>query len=111
MLMLRVLKKRAVALLWCGQAMSAIGDEIYRVALIWLAVGLIGAKTGWIVATQQLAWLVFAMIGGSWADQWDHMRSMMRVDLIRAAIVVFPVLLFHFMPVSLVVLGIVAFAF
>lgn len=44
--MLNALKKRAVALLWCGQAMSAIGDEIYRVALIWLAVNIIGPDTG-----------------------------------------------------------------
>ena len=50
--MLRGLRKRAIALLWGGQALSAIGDEIYRVALIWLAVGLVGADAGYLAAAR-----------------------------------------------------------
>ena len=108
--MLNALKQRAVALLWCGQALSAIGDEIYRVALIWLAVNLIGPDAGYIPAAQCAAFLLFALFAGSWADQWDHFKTMIRVDLLRAFIVLIPVALFHFIPTSLPVLGLVAFS-
>jgi hypothetical protein len=47
MLMLQALRNRAIALLWGGQAASAIGDEIYRMALIWLAIGLVGTDSGY----------------------------------------------------------------
>src|SRR5271156_6603337 len=98
MLMLKALRKPPIALLWCGQATSAIGDELYRVALIWLAVGLIGADTGYLSAGQSAALLLLSVIGGQWADHWDHLKTMIGVDLLRGLIVLIPVALFHFMP-------------
>jgi hypothetical protein len=53
--MLMALRERSIALLWSGQALSATGDEIYRVTLIWLAVGLIGEDAGYLAAAQASA--------------------------------------------------------
>ncbi len=110
MLMLRALRRRSVALLWAGQALSAVGDEIFRVALIWLAVGLIGADAGYIGAAQSAALLLLSLFGGRWADRWDHRRTMIAVDAARGLIVLLPVLAFRAGAVSLPLLVFVALA-
>jgi hypothetical protein len=106
--MLRGLRKRAIALLWGGQALSAIGDEIYRVALIWLAVGLVGADAGYLAAAQSAALLVLSLVGGRWADRWDHRRTMIGVDALRALIALLPVVFFRAGPGALPLLVLVA---
>ncbi|HVE12260.1 MAG TPA: MFS transporter, partial [Elusimicrobiota bacterium] len=91
MRMLRALRHRSIALLWGGQALSAIGDEIYRVALIWLAVHLIGERAGYLAAAQHAALLATSLLAGHWADAWDQRATMIRVDAARALIVLVPV--------------------
>jgi hypothetical protein len=108
MRMLKALRLRPIMLLWSGQALSAIGDEIYRVALIWLAVGLIGADAGYLAAAQAGALLILSLIGGHWADEWDHRRTMIGVDGLRAAIALLPVAAFYLGGVTLPVLVAVA---
>jgi hypothetical protein len=102
--MLKALRERSIALLWGGQALSAIGDEIYRVALIWLAVGLIGEDAGYLAAAQAGSLLVLSLAGGHWADEWDHRRTMIGVDGLRALIVLLPVAAFYLGGVTLPVL-------
>ena len=94
--MLRALKDAAILRLWLGQALSAVGDEIYRVGLTWLAVGLIGADTGYLNAAQYAALMILSFIGGKWADHWDPLKTMIRVDLIRALIILIPVVVSFF---------------
>jgi MFS family permease len=106
--MLKALRRRPIALLWCGQASSAIGDEIYRVALIWFAVNLIGPDTGYLSAAQSAALLGLSLVGGKWADHWDHFKTMIWVDGLRAVIVLIPVIVSYFMSPSLSVLLAVA---
>jgi MFS transporter, DHA3 family, macrolide efflux protein len=108
--MLKALRERSIALLWGGQALSAIGDEIYRVALIWLAVGLIGEDAGYLAAAQAAALLILSLAGGHWADDWDHRRAMIGVDGLRAVIVLAPVAAFYLGHVTLPVLLVVAVA-
>ena len=108
MLMLRALRTRSLFLLWSGQALSAVGDEIYRVALIWLAVGLIGADAGYLAAAQSGALFLLSLVGGHWADEWDQRRTMIGVDLLRAVIVLIPVAAFYAGRVSVPVLLAVA---
>lgn len=88
----RALSHRPIFTLWAGEAFSAIGDEIYKVALIWMTVKLIGADAGYLAAAQAGAVLVFGLIGGYWADRWDPRRTMLVTDLVRALIVMVPVL-------------------
>ncbi|MGZ3707814.1 MAG: MFS transporter [Bdellovibrionota bacterium] len=108
MLMLKALKNRSIALLWGGQALSAIGDEIYRVALIWIAVGIIGPDTGYLTAMQFSAVVALSLVGGKWADRWDHFRTLIWVDLLRATVVLLPVVLSPFMAPTIPVLLVVA---
>lgn len=86
MLLIKALKDRAVSRLWFGQLGSSIGDEIYRVAFIWIAVDLIGSETGYLASLQVFAILVFGVFGGKWADRWSAYRTMIWIDLSRARI-------------------------
>jgi DHA3 family macrolide efflux protein-like MFS transporter len=108
MLMLKALRHPPIKRLWFGQALSSIGDEIYRVGLTWLAVGLIGADTGYLTAGQSATLMILSFVGGKWADHWDPLRTMIRVDLIRALIVLIPVVYSYFAPVPLSLLIVVA---
>ena len=69
MLLLKALRNRDILLLWVGQILSATGDEVYRVAFIWLAVSMIGPDTGFLVGSQVLALLLVTLFSGAWADQ------------------------------------------
>ena len=104
----RALAHRPIFTLWTGQALSAIGDEIYKVALVWLAVKLVGANAGYLAAGQAAAVLLFGLIGGVWADRWDARGTMLKVDLVRGALVLVPVLWSYFLPLHLGMLAFVA---
>ena len=82
------LRSAPVALLWSGMSLSAIGDQLYAVALTWISVGVLGANAGYLAALQALVVLVAVLGIGRWADRWDQRRSMVRADLARAAILV-----------------------
>ncbi|MGZ3694283.1 MAG: MFS transporter [Bdellovibrionota bacterium] len=104
----RALSHRPIFILWSGEAFSAIGDEIYKVALIWIAVKLIGSNAGYLAAAQAAAVLVFSLVGGYWADRWDPRRTMLMTDLVRALIVLVPVVWSWFYPLNLFLLLFVA---
>ncbi len=108
MRMLKALRHRSIALLWGGQALSAVGDEIFRVALVWLAIGLIGADTGYLASAQAAALLLLSVVGGHWADRWDRRRTMIGVDAVRAAVALVPVAAYFMGRVSLPLLTAVA---
>jgi MFS family permease len=110
MLMLKALRNRSLALFWSGQALSSIGDEIFRVALMWLAVGLVGADAGYLGAAQYASLLLFCLIGGHWADRWDQRVTMIVVDAVRGILVLIPVFCYFAGRVSLPALVAVALA-
>lgn len=94
MFILKPLTVRPIALLFSGQLSAAVAAELYRVALIWIAVDLAGAAGGYIVAAHSGMILAVTMISGVWADQWNARRTMIVVHLVRAGIVVLPTLAF-----------------
>lgn len=104
MLMLHALKQSSLRRLWLSQAFSSVGDEIYRVGLTWLAVGLIGPDTGFLNAAQMAALMTLSFVGGKWADHWDPFKTMIRMDLVRACIVIIPVIYNFFWPVPFSIL-------
>ncbi len=86
MLLLRPLRNGAVALLWSGLCLSAMGDQLYAVALVWVAVGVFGPAAGYLTALQAGCGLLAALFAGRWADRWDRRRAMAGADVARAAI-------------------------
>jgi Bacterial protein of unknown function (DUF894). len=102
--MIKALKNPQLLRLWFGQASSSVGDEIYRVGLTWFAVGLMGANTGYLTAGQTASLMLLSFIGGKWADRWQPIKTLVSVDLIRAAIVIIPVAISYFTEVPMAVL-------
>ncbi len=86
MLILKPLRSAKVALLWGGLSLSALGDQLYAVALTWIAVGVLGADAGYLTALQALVMLVAVLGIGRWADRWEERRSMIGADLCRAGV-------------------------
>ena len=76
-----------LALLWAGQLLSAIGDQLHQVALMWIAVSAVGAGAGLVAAAGTAARLVFGLLGGVYSDRWNRRRAMIASDLARAALV------------------------
>ena len=80
------LRGRPMALLWSGLSLSAIGDQLYSVALTWIAVGVLGANAGYLTALQAGIVLLAVLGIGRWADRWDSRSSMIGADLCRAGV-------------------------
>jgi len=83
---LLALRDPALALLWGGLATSAIGDQLFTVALAWIAVQTLDTAAGYLNALQAATILAVALLAGRWADRRDHRRVMVAADLFRAAI-------------------------
>lgn len=85
MRLLRPLRTREVALLWGGLSLSAVGDQLYAVALSWIAVSVFGTAAGYLTALQAAVVLLAALGIGRWADRWDPQGSLIGADLVRTA--------------------------
>lgn len=86
------LRARPMVLLWSGLSLSAIGDQLYSVALTWIAVGVMGTNAGYLTALQAGVVLLVVLGIGRWADRWGSRASMIGADLCRAAILLAVVL-------------------
>jgi MFS family permease len=76
-----------IGLLWGGQLLSALGDRLHEMALMWIAVEAIGGSAGLVAAAGTVAHLVCALPGGVVADRADRRQVMIAADLIRAVAV------------------------
>ncbi|HJS84372.1 MAG TPA: MFS transporter [Acetobacteraceae bacterium] len=79
------LRDPSVALLWGGLSLSAIGDQLYMVAIVWIAVGLLGAWAGYLPALGAAMVLATALFAGCWADLVEPRPAMIAADVVRAA--------------------------
>ena len=86
MLLLAPLRSLPVALLWGGLAFSAVGDQLYVVALSWIAVGVFGPAAGFLTALGSGCLLVTALFVERWADGWDQRRAMVGADVVRGGV-------------------------
>jgi MFS family permease len=84
---LRLLRQPHLALLWLSQVLSSAGDNFYNVAIIWTAVNVAGSSAGFVIAAGSVTRIILGPVGGVLADRWDRHRSMVAVDLARAAVV------------------------
>jgi hypothetical protein len=70
------LKDPIVARLWSALVVFTMGDELYRVALVWLAVEIVGRQAGYLGALQSAFMLVGAAFGGGLAAAASQRRAM-----------------------------------
>jgi MFS family permease len=84
---------RNYALLWCGQAISLLGDTIFATTIVlWIATR-IGEGFTWAPLAVGAAFLakevpefIVGPIAGVYADRWDKRRTMLAMDLTRAGL-------------------------
>jgi len=86
--LLSVLRFRNFTLLWAGQAISQLGDNLFSVALMWLVLQLTGSALalGAIPILAMLPRIAFQLVGGAWVDRYDRRLLMMASDAIRGMV-------------------------
>ena len=85
------LKDRGVAIVWCGLAASTIGEDLFRVAVVWIAAEQIGNAAGYVNAAQYGAMLAVGLLGASLFDRWRADRAMMGSKYASAVLALLPV--------------------
>jgi len=88
----RVLVNRNYAKLWYGQAVSAIGDTVFGTTLVlWVSQVLARgspwapAAVGGILVAAGTAVVLVGPVAGVFVDRWNRRSTMMRTEVIRAA--------------------------
>lgn len=81
------LRRPPIRALWMGLVLSAIGDTLYSIAIVWIAMEAVGSAAGVVAAAQGAATLSLAPIGGVLADRIDRRRTMIAADLLRGIVV------------------------
>src|SRR4051812_27600579 len=90
---IRLLRIRNLRILWTGLSLSAIGDEIYRIGVIWMAIDIAGADASFLPTAQSIALLLTSIFAGGFAERFSPRAMMVAADLLRALLSVLPVLL------------------
>ena len=69
--LLSPLRSRPFTLIWLGQGVSQIGDEVSALALVWLLVGITGSSLllGAVLAVAYIPTLALLLLGGVLADR------------------------------------------
>ena len=96
--LLKVLQFRSFTLLWLGQCISILGDNIFTVALAWQVLVLTGSAGAMsvVVIARLIPTIVFLLIGGVAADRLPRRIIMLCSDTGRAFVVGFIALLSSF---------------
>lgn len=100
---------RNFGLLWIGQAISDIGNMIYFVTLsLWIAT-IIAKDLSWapaavsgVMIAAALPSLTLGPFAGVFVDRWDRRLTMMRMDMIRAVLILLLIPLTGLMPLPFV---------
>jgi MFS family permease len=100
---------RNFGLLWIGQAISDLGDMIYFVTLsLWIAT-VIAKNQPWapiavsgVMIAMALPTLTLGPLAGVFVDRWDKRLTMIRMDMIRAVLILLLIPLTGLIPLPLV---------
>ncbi|MBN9541894.1 MAG: MFS transporter [Alphaproteobacteria bacterium] len=82
------LVRRATLTLWSGLAASATGDEVYRAALIWLAVRQFGGNAALLSSLEAATILLFALVVGRLIDRHDPRQMLVVAELFRGSVMI-----------------------
>src|SRR5215475_14972453 len=98
------LADRAVLAVWSGLCTSSIGEDLFRVASIWLVVEIAGNMVGLVTSVQYIAMLVAGLFGGVIFDRFRADQVMIGTRSLSAALAVLPVLAFYLWGHSIILL-------
>jgi MFS transporter, DHA3 family, macrolide efflux protein len=88
----RPLSDRAVLAVWSGLCSSSIGEDLFRVASIWLVVEIAGNMVGLVTSIQYIAMLVAGLFGGVIFDRFRADQVMIGTRSLSAALAILPVI-------------------
>ena len=86
-----LLRDRRIGALWGGLAFSAFGNELGRIAMVWLAIGVVGADAGFLPMAQNAVVLIVSLGAGLISHRLSPRLTMIGVDMASAVIAVAPV--------------------
>ena len=83
------LTHRPFALLWSGQAISRLGDSLYRITIAWWVLEKSGSATtmSMVLIFSFTPMLLFVLIGGVVVDRLPRVKMMLTSDLVRGTVV------------------------
>ncbi|MGW3957614.1 MFS transporter [Streptomyces sp. NPDC004752] len=95
--MFDVLRVRDYRLVASAELLSSLGDWLLLVAAPYFVLRLTGSTlaTGLALAAETLPALLLGPAAGVFADRWDRRRTMLAIDLLRAATVALMLLVHH----------------
>ncbi|MBI5059475.1 MFS transporter [candidate division KSB1 bacterium] len=98
--------------LWGAGFISAVGESLYQVAIMWMILDLTGSPTatGLIGLSQYLPAVFFGPLAGTLVDRWNRKRVMIVADFARAILVAAIPVLFYAGEITGLRLGMLAFA-
>lgn len=85
-----VLREQRLRRMWLAMSCTTMGDEVQRMAIVWLAIGLVGANASLLPAAAHAAVLVVGLVGGAFADLVRPRRLMVLLEATRAVVVLVP---------------------
>lgn len=100
----RPLKDRAVLTVWSGLCASTVGEDLFRVASVWLAVEVAGNMVGLVTGVQYVAMLIAGLFGGVLFDRWPPVRAMLASRWWSAAFCLLPVVGYYVSGLSITLL-------
>lgn len=85
---------RDFTLLWAGQLVSQLGDFVFSTTLsLWVGTVLLAGRSyapaavSALLAVVAVGTLLAGPVAGVFVDRWDHRRTMLGADLVRAALI------------------------
>jgi len=92
----RSTRSRRFRLVWTSDALSAFGSQVSGLVIPLVALTALGASSiqvGALVAATWLPWVVLGLPMGVWVDTHDRRRLALVTSLIRAVLLIIPVIL------------------
>src|SRR5258708_5961896 len=96
---------RNFALLWLGQLISQVGDFFLETTLVlWIATELAKGETwvalavGGVGLAATVPTLLVGSLAGVFVDRWDRRQTMMRMDILRALLILLLLMLTNLLP-------------
>lgn len=93
---IKLLENKAITVLWLGQLLSAVGDQIYLISACWLAAQVSPNALAIVAASEYLSAFIFSFIAGVLTDRFNKIQLMIFADLGRAvAVFTLPIASFY----------------